>query len=170
MSLDFFFPVVFFCFTWLQVESSSAGEWLEADEHREAGKKGWMRGNESPLYVHCTDKQVAECIMHMNEEEGTCSPRPSPPLCLSFGVKVKQQLLIWRLTSARVSLAAVLVCTAGRVRHDCFNLTGGGGGGGLLHHYPLIFCTVQLCSTFWRNYLIVVVLTSNNPSLFSLFH
>lgn len=35
---------------------------------------------ESPLYVHWADKQVAECIMRMNEEEGTLSPRLSPPL------------------------------------------------------------------------------------------
>ena len=30
--------------------------------------------------MHCTDKQVAEYIMRMNEEEGTLSARPSPPL------------------------------------------------------------------------------------------
>lgn len=35
---------------------------------------------ESPLYVHWADKQVAEYIMCMNEEEGTLSPCLSPPL------------------------------------------------------------------------------------------
>lgn len=35
---------------------------------------------ESPLYVHWADKQVAEYIMRMNEEEGTLSPCLSPPL------------------------------------------------------------------------------------------
>lgn len=43
---------------------------------------------EPPLYVHWADKQVAECIMRMNEEEeeeeeGTRSPRLSLPLAYS---------------------------------------------------------------------------------------
>lgn len=54
---------------------------------------------ESPLYVHWADKQVAECIMRMNEEEeeGTRSPRLSlllaystaPPPIGVFRVRVK---------------------------------------------------------------------------------
>lgn len=38
---------------------------------------------ESPLYVHWANKQVAEYIMRMNEEEGTLSPCLSLP-CLSL--------------------------------------------------------------------------------------
>lgn len=45
---------------------------------------------ESPLYVHWADKQVAEYIMRMNEEEGTLSPPVylhllhTPPLSVSL--------------------------------------------------------------------------------------
>lgn len=50
---------------------------------------------EASLYVHWADKQVAEYIMRMNEEEGTLSPCLSPPLSYTpllaslFQVKVK---------------------------------------------------------------------------------
>lgn len=57
---------------------------------------------ESGLYVHWADKQVAEYIMCMNEEEGTLSlslyTSFNPSTLFQCQVKVKQELLIWKLT------------------------------------------------------------------------
>jgi len=74
------------------------GEVKERERERMNESDGGERGAiESPLYVHWADKQVAEYIMRMNEEEGTLSPRLSPPpsytpppfLVSLFQVKVK---------------------------------------------------------------------------------
>lgn len=54
--------------------------WTEGERKRMNESDGNERVViESRLYVHWADKQVDECIMRMNEEEGTLSPSLSPP-------------------------------------------------------------------------------------------
>lgn len=88
-------------------ESGASRRRGEGKEEREREKMNESdseeRGaTEPPLYVHWADKQVAEYIMRMNEEEGTlsrCLSVPTSRIHTSvLRVKTKYQLFIWRLT------------------------------------------------------------------------